>query len=184
MTASAPDRLLNALRGVNSALNSDAAYAPQWEYRVLTASPGPPTRIDCEAVDPVTQDNLPTQLVGLLLWPGPSGIVAVPQPGTLVRVAFVNGDPAKPAVVGLDPNGTPLLVMGFVSSLMQLGDQSAAPLTPAAWAVALATALTTFAAAMAAAATGPLAPMAAPATALQTALGTLPPPATTKVLGS
>jgi hypothetical protein len=180
----APDRLSDSLRRVNGALNPRLAYLAQWEYQVISATPGPPVTIDCSAVDAETQDVLPSQLVGLVLWPGSSGIVSVPQPGSIVRVSFVNGDPSKPTVVGLDPNGTPLLAMGFVSTVLRLGDQSAAPLVPATWGAGLATDLTVFAAAMAAAATGPLAPMAAPATALQTAIAALPPVATTKLLGT
>lgn len=178
------DRLRSALEGVNQALNPRQAYALVWEYRVIAAQPGPPVTIDCSAVDAQTQALLPATLSGLTLWPGPSGFVAVPQPGSLVRVAFANGDPSKPMVVGLDPSGTPLLVMGFVETVIQLGDQSAAPLTPAAWAVALAADLTIFATALAAAAVGPLAPIAAPATALETALAALPPALTTKLLGT
>lgn len=178
------DRMLEALHGIDRAVHPETLYTMQWEYRVLSATPGPPTRIDCEAVDPVTQSNLPKQLVGLLLWPGPSGIVAVPQPGTLVRIGFLNGDAAKPFVAGLDPNGTPLLAMGFVSTVLQLGSASAAPLTPAAWAAALQVALTTFATAMAALTTPPLTPIGTAGTILETALGALPPAATTQVLGT
>lgn len=181
--AASTDRLRSALERTNSALNPRQVYALQWEYQVISATPGPPVTIDCSAIDAETQAVLPAQLTGLVLWPGSSGLVAVPQPGTLVRIGFVNGDPTKPVVVGLDPHGTPLLVMGF-ATLLQLGDASAAPVTPSTWAAALATDLTVFATAMAAAATGPLAPMAAPATALETALGALPPPATTKVLAT
>lgn len=106
-----PDRLLDALRRVNRSLNPNVAYAMVWEYRVIAATPGPPVKIDCEAVDPETEGVLPQQLAGMVLWPGPSGCIAVPQPGTLVRIQFVNGDPSKPTVVGLDPNSSPLLVM-------------------------------------------------------------------------
>ncbi len=177
------DHLINSLQRVNQALNPRQAYLAVWEYRVIAAQPGPPVKIDCSAIDPETQAVLPQQLVGLVLWPGASGFVAVPQPGTIVRVQFVNGDPSKPAVVGLDPSGTPLLVYGF-GTVVQLGDESATPLTPTTWSAALAVDLSTFAAAMVAVATGPLAPIAAPATALQTAIGALPPAATTKVLAT
>ena len=183
MTASVPDRLLGAMARVNASLNPRLAYSLQWEYRVLTASPGPPVTIDCEFVDPEESGVLPAQLVGLVLWPGPSGFVAVPLPGTIVRIGFVNGDPSKPAVVGLDPNGTPSLVFGF-ATLIQLGDQSAQPLTPTAWSAALLTALTTFATAMAALTTPPLTPIGTAGDILETALGALGPIATTKVLAT
>jgi hypothetical protein len=173
-----PDRLIESLRGVNAALNPRLAYALQWEYRVLIAAPGPPVTIDCEVVDPETAAVLPRQLVGLQLWPGPSGIVAVPQPGTIVRVGFTNGDPAKPTVQGLDPSATPLLIMGFVSTVLRLGDQSAAPLTPAAWGAALTVALSVFATGL-----NPTT-LAGQAATLVSALAALPPGATTKVFGT
>ena len=181
---SAPDRLAESLRRVNGALNPRLVFLATWEYRVISAEPGPPTKIDCSAVDEETSALLPSQLVGLVLWPGPSGIVAVPQPGTIVQVGFVNGDPSKPRVVGLDPDGTPLMVMGFVSATMQLGDQSAAPITPTAYSVALDTALTVFANAMSVLTTPPLTPIGAAGTILLAALGALPSPATTKVLAT
>jgi hypothetical protein len=177
------DRLRTSLEAVDSALNPRRLYATTYEFRVIASTPGPPTKIDCSAVDAETQAVFPAQLSGLVLWPGPSGFVAVPEPGTLVRVAFVNGDPAKPVVVGLDPSGTPTLVMGF-ATLIQLGDASALPLATALWATTLVADLTIFATALAAAAVGPLAPIAAPATALETALGALPSPATTKVFAT
>jgi hypothetical protein len=183
MTQSVPDRMRDSLGRINSALNPAQVFALQWEYSVISASPGPPVTIDCAAVDAETSAHLPPQLVGLTLWPGPSGFVAVPTPGSLVRVGFVNGDPSKPFVAGLDPNGTPILVMGF-ADVIQLGDQSAAPLTPSTWADGLVVALTTFAASLTAAGVGPLSPLAAVGTALTTALGVLPPSATTKTLAT
>ncbi len=184
MTQSVPDRMRAALEGVNRAINPDQVYALTWEYSVISATPGPPVTIDCAVIDPETSKHLPAQLVGLTLWPGPSGFVAVPQPSSIVRIGFVNGDPGKPFVAGLDPNSTPILVMGFVTTVLQLGDQSAAPLTPASWSEALAIALLTFASDMVAAAVGPLAPMAGPPTALLNLLAVQPPAFTTKLLGT
>jgi len=184
---SASDRLATALRSVNDAINPRLAFLATWEYRVLAATPGPPTTIDCSALDAETSAVLPQQLAGLTLWPGPSGLVAVPQTGSIVRIAFVNGDPSKPAVVGLDPNGTPLLVMGFVETVLQLGDASAAPVTPTAWSAGVAAALLELGTSLAAFGVGPptpLTPLGVIGTALVHELASLPPPATTKLLGT
>lgn len=175
MTQSVPDRMRQSLERINGTLNPDQVFALQWEYSVISASPGPPVTIDCEAIDKETTAHLPPQLVGLVLWPGPSGFVAQPSPQSIVRVGFVNGDPSKPYVAGLDPNDTPLLVMGF-ADLIQLGDPSATPITPSTWAQALAVALTTFATGLNSTT------VAANGAALLTALGLLPPAATTVVL--
>jgi hypothetical protein len=183
--ASTPDRLQGALRRVNAALNPRQVFAMVWEYAVIVAKPGPPVTIDCAAVDTETTAHLPAQLTGLVLWPGPSGFVAQPPPGSIVRVAFINGDPSKPTVVGLDPNATPLLVFGFVTATMQLGDQTATPLAKAtplvsfltalqAWSVAVSGALST--------AGFPIAPaQAALVSAIATAQTATP---TVKVLGT
>jgi hypothetical protein len=180
-----PDRLKEAFADIIQAMLPRLLYLATWEYSVLAATPGPPTKIDCRAVDPGTEAALPQTLTQLTLWPGPSGFVAVPTPGSIVRVSFVNGDPSKPAIVGLDPASTPLLVMGFVNTVVQLGDASAVPLTKAPWSTALEVALAAFAAALAAAPPTPPQVQAA-AVALQTALGLLVPlgPATLKTLGS
>jgi hypothetical protein len=111
MTQPTTDRLQSCLRGINAALNPRQVFALTWEYQVIAASPGPPVKIDCQVLDPETSAHLPAQLTQLVLWPGPSGCIAVPQPGSIVRIGFVNGDPSKPMVVGLDPAGSPLLVM-------------------------------------------------------------------------
>jgi hypothetical protein len=128
MTLTVDDRLITSLRRVNAAINPRLPFDAQWEYRVIVATPGPPVKIDCEAVDPETTATLPAQITGLVLWPGPSGFLAVPQSGSIVRIGFINGDPSKPIVQGLDPDSTPTLAMGFVVSTMQLGDVSAQPL--------------------------------------------------------
>jgi hypothetical protein len=177
------DRLRAALANVNDALNPDLLYLAQWEYRVISAVPGPPVKIDCSAIDAETVANLPAQLVGLVLWPGPGGFMAQPLPGTIVRVGFVNGDPSKPYVAGLDPNGTPLLTFGF-STLLELGDASAQPLTHAAWTAAIVAALTGLASGLAALTTAPLTPVGAVGTAFGTALAAVVPSPTTKVLAT
>lgn len=115
------DRLQSALRGINQALNPRQVFAMTWEYTVIDATPGPPTKIDCQVVDPETSAHLPQQLTQLVLWPGPSGAVAVPAPGSLVRIGFVNGDPTKPFVQGLDPNSKPLTVVVDASVEASLG---------------------------------------------------------------
>jgi hypothetical protein len=179
-----PDRLQGALRRVNGALNPRQVFALQWEYAVIVARPGPPVTIDCEAVDTETTAHLPAQLTNLVLWPGPSGFVAQPPPGSIVRVAFVNGDPSKPTVAGLDPNATPLLVFAYASVAIQLGDQSAQPLVHAAWLAAIVAALEGLAAGLAALTTAPLTPISVVGSAFETALGLIPPSPTTKVLAT
>lgn len=165
-----PDRMRDALSSINRALNPREVFALQWEYSVIDAKPGPPVVIDCAAVDAETTEHLPAQLTGLILWPGPSGFVAQPAPGSIVRVGFINGDPSKPTVIGLDPNATSLLVFGFVTVTMQLGDQSATPVAKAAPLVTFLGALQTWSAAVAGALSTAGFPIVAPQAALVTAI--------------
>lgn len=109
------DRMVTAIQGILDALLPTLAYYATYEYRVLAALPVavPPTpvlagqsvTIDCVAIDPPVLATFPRELSNLTLWPGPSGLVAIPAVGSLVRVGFVNGSPARPFVAGLDPAG-------------------------------------------------------------------------------
>jgi hypothetical protein len=169
MTTSVPDRMREAFEGINEALNPRQVFALTWEYSVIAAKPGPPVTIDCAVVDTETSAHLPSQLTGLVLWPGPSGFVAVPQPKSIVRIGFINGDPSKPFVEGLDPNSTPLLVMGF-ATLIQFGDQGATPVAKATPLVTFLGALQTWAVAVAGALSSAGFPIVAPQAALVAAI--------------
>ena len=171
MSAFDADRLSGAFLRIIKALLPRLIYFGTYEYRVLDATPGPPTMIDCVAVDPDVATILPANLNQLTLWPGPSGAVAVPAPGTTVRIAFANMDPSKPMVVGLDPATPPLIVQMYAATTIQLGDVLGTPLAKTVPVAAYAAAL------VAAGSTPPvtlpeLATWAAAVTAASTALGT------------
>ncbi len=131
MSAFDPDRLSGAFLRIIKALLPRLIYAGTYEYRVLVATIGPPTMIDCVAVDPDVAAVLPVELNELTLWPGPSGAVAVPSPGTTVRIAFANMDPSKPMVVGLDPTTPPTTVQMYAGAV-QIGDATGLPLAHSA----------------------------------------------------
>lgn len=108
-----------------------AALAPyaKWEFRVTQVTPVPvPTPPIPPATAPGIELTLPimisatplsaacpygqqTGLSNITLWPGPDGSIAVPQVGSTVLVEFHEGNPAKPAVCGFDPQNPPQLVM-------------------------------------------------------------------------
>lgn len=178
------DRLGTSLAAITRAQVPRLPFFAVSEYAVVSVTPGPPVLIDCQAIDPDELLSLPPTLVGLTLWPGPSGFVAVPVIGSTIRVQFLNGDPSRPVVVGLDPNIQPTLVFGYVNGTMQLGDIGAQPLAHASWLTYVAAAVEVFAAAIG---TTPTLPgIVAAANALVIALS---PPAyvpspTVKVLGT
>jgi hypothetical protein len=178
LTQPTPDRLKVALKRTNRALNPRSSFALEWEYRVATVTPGPPVKISCVAVDLETLGSMPAQISDMTLWPGPSGFVAMPPPGSIVRLSFRNGDPTRPMITGLDPSVPPTIVFGYATTSIQLGDQTATPLVRELWAADLTIALTVFATGL-----NPTT-LAAQATALVAALAALPPPGTLKVLGT
>jgi hypothetical protein len=83
------------------------AVAAAWEYRVQSTTSTPPIKIDAV---PVSSDCPFGPQAGITLWPGPSGSVAVPVVGSIVRLGFADASPAKPMIVGLDPANPPTMV--------------------------------------------------------------------------
>lgn len=115
------DRLLSALDRILTLLRPRLAFFATWEYRVVTATGTGPVTVDARAVSPLCP--MP-DLAGITLWPGPSGAYAVPAVGSRVRVAYVDGDPTKPCIVGLDPQAAPTLVYlsGTGPAVARVGD--------------------------------------------------------------
>lgn len=126
------DRLAVALSSILRALQPKLAYYATYEYQTISATPivippaplpaGTTVMISCQAIDPPVLVTFPSVLT-LPLWPGPSGLVAIPSPGTLVRVQFINGDPARAVIVGLDPAGiyTMSALASFATALSLAG---------------------------------------------------------------
>lgn len=114
------DRLRVAISAILDLLQPDLLYARVWNYRVITVVPGPPVLIDAISLDP----RMPP-IQGIMLWPGPSGCVAVPAVGSQVRLGFIAADPKQPMLVGLDPLSPPTFVyLGEVpgTGVARLGD--------------------------------------------------------------
>ena len=102
------DRLLSGFGAIVRALLPSLTAYVVWSYRVVSVtSATPPIKIDCKPVSNLCPYG---PQAGMTLWPGPSGTVAVPQVGSLVRLAFADADPAQPMIVGLDPSAPPMMV--------------------------------------------------------------------------
>lgn len=160
------DRLRSALSNVLDGLLPTLKYYVAWPYRVVSvtmtgAVPAVPVtvKVDATSIDPGMPD-----LMGIVVWPGPSGGLCVPAIGSLVRVAFIAGDPAQPMIVGVDPTA--------VQQSITLGDGSAASLLKTSSYTQLVSALTTLASSLASATS--VANVAAAGAALQTSLAALP----------
>ena len=99
-----PDRLKSNVERLFALMLPFLAYTMRWEYLVVASTPGVPGV-------PGTVDGVPVDLArcplgpltGIALWRGPSGVASVPAIGSRVLVEFHDGNPAKPAVCGVDP---------------------------------------------------------------------------------
>lgn len=116
------DRLRSAILTVLDSLLPRLQYGFVWSYRVVFVSSTPPITIDARAI---SEDAPMPDISQMLLWPGPSGAVAVPQVGSRIRLAFADGNPAKPMIIGLDPEAPPTLTFlgGAIGSpVARVGD--------------------------------------------------------------
>jgi len=106
----AGDRLRANVEKLFTLLLPFIAYTMRWEYTVVAftpPAPGVPGTVDGVPVDPT---RCPFGvLAGIALWRGPSGVPCLPAVGSRVLVEFHDGNPAKPAVCGVDPS-VPALV--------------------------------------------------------------------------
>ncbi|GAC1536306.1 MAG: hypothetical protein NVS3B10_00090 [Polyangiales bacterium] len=119
---STSDRLLRALRELIRAQFPRLTYLGVWEYAVQ-ASPGAggTGTVDAAPVDPSI--SLPG-ITGLQLRPSVLGENVVPVVGSVCLVAFVNGDPTRPVVVGGDYANAPssAQLMGGGPAVSRVGD--------------------------------------------------------------
>lgn len=115
------DRLDSAINALFEAFLPRITYHLVWEYTVqatYTTGGLPPISADLKSLNPAVPD-----LAAITLWAGPDGSVAVPAPGSIVRVGFANGDSTKPMIVGLDTT-TPVTVYlaGGGPAVARVGD--------------------------------------------------------------
>ena len=112
------DRLRGAFLALVKSVAPQLLFLGTYEARVVTASApsaaqsqlgGVTWVVSAVFTDPAIVKVLPP-MANLTMWPGPVWGFSAPAPGSLVRVSFVNGDPSKPAIVGLDPATPPTAV--------------------------------------------------------------------------
>lgn len=138
---------------------AQTAYLKTYKYRFVL--PVGATQMALQSISGKGPDLNPIDQ-----WTGLAGAQAKLLPGTEMVVGFAEGDPKQPYVVSFSPLNVPTEI--------DLGG-GADFLTPSLWASGLATALVAMAAAMI---SSPM-NVSGAGTALQSALGSLPPPATT-----
>lgn len=103
------DRLLDSITRIVKALVPKVTPFGTWQYRVQnTAFRASPWGVTIDAIPAGASPYGP--ISGIVLWPGPDGSVAVPAVGSLVRLAFAEGNPGMPMIVGLDPDQAPTMV--------------------------------------------------------------------------
>lgn len=113
------DRLRRAFLSMVKAVAPQLLYLGTYEANVVASSAPATTQsqlggvtwvVSCAFTDAALVKILPP-LANITVWPGPVWGYSVPAVGSLVRVGFVNGDPSKPAIVGLDPSTPPTSVV-------------------------------------------------------------------------
>ena len=113
------DRLRGAFLSMVRAVAPQLLYLGVYEAKVITSSAPSATQsqlagltwVVSAAFTDVAIAKLLPPLANITMWPGPVWGYSQPVPGSLVRVGFVNGDPSKPAIVGLDPSTPPTSVV-------------------------------------------------------------------------
>lgn len=141
---SAVDRILASFEALVGLFTRRLPAAFVWSYRVDSATE---THITARRISPDCPfEDMPE----IPLTPGIAGAGFRPAVGSTVLVAFLDGDPAKPRIVGADqvvPVSVTVDASGVIhlapttTGTVQVGDDSA----PNAQAVALAPAVTSFA---------------------------------------
>lgn len=115
----ANDRALAAFRDLVRACLPQLALLGVWEYRVDAVASV--TSVDCSPLDPSL--GLPGA-VRATLQPSILGERVTPSVGSVVLVAFVNGNAARPIVIAGDPNATPssATLLGGTAYAARVGD--------------------------------------------------------------
>jgi hypothetical protein len=128
------DRLKASLETLFRIMGPRVAYTLQWEGVVLLATPptpspafvsavyqGPATFTKPAMVNVQLTDAEAVEVFGasfasipIPIWGDASGFLCVPTIGSLVRVGFVNANPAKPYIAGTDPMIAPTVSAGVI----------------------------------------------------------------------
>lgn len=90
------DRIMQALRELIRAEIASLVYLGRWEYQVTAATATSFSGRPTSGAFPLPD------LVDVPVRPSVSGAVCVPQPASLVTIAFANGDPTRPELVSYD----------------------------------------------------------------------------------
>lgn len=107
----APSRRVAALARLLAAHDPGARFRGAHEYRVVTQSG---ERLNLQ---PVRSRAALPDLARVPVRAGVPGVKAIHAPGSAVLVAFLDGDPSRPAVVGFDDPEQP----GWMPTLLEIG---------------------------------------------------------------
>jgi hypothetical protein len=76
-----------------------------YEYTIASCAGG---KLDARATPGAAAAGLPAQITSVTMRPSILGEAATWPPGSSCLIAFVNGDPTRPYVLGGDPSSVPL----------------------------------------------------------------------------
>jgi len=183
--ASATAQLMGDMRAMVVEF-SGRKFLATYSYRIVSQDTDGRLHLQSVAPSAGVPDTLPIEP-----WTGLSGASARYRPGSIVRLAFVDGDPTQPLVDSYQPGVVPLEATVDASVKVHVGPSAVAvelaggptPLVVAPWAAGVQASLVALAAALANLTAAPLTPLSVIGGALTTALGALPSPATLRVTG-
>lgn len=120
-------RLARAL-GALARESAGVSYLKQYQYRIILQ--GGDKRLTLQNVDPL-DSPAPLILQQVEVWPGLCGSSVRFTPGTVVVVAFLDGDPSRPVVVGFDVGAPPPLETQIDAVRIALGTLAVDPVAKA-----------------------------------------------------
>lgn len=99
MTATPPgnDRFVHPIRAIVREEVAALKYLGTWEYSIAGVNEGDTITVNVTSTDPTSP--FPS-INNVAIRSGPEGGTSSPTPGNLCYVRFINGDPARPVVVG------------------------------------------------------------------------------------
>lgn len=127
------DPVIGPLRDVIADLSPDIVFSGTWEYAVQNVNASAQT-LDCLPTASsvlAAPFPLPQHVTGVPMLVGVAGTIHTPTVGSIVLLAFANGDPSKPRIVGYDGTFCPSVKINGGSHPVALADALASALASA-----------------------------------------------------
>jgi hypothetical protein len=116
------DRFYSPFQQLTRETDPGRTFANLYEYSVDSSTSA---TANLKATDPSLP--IPQRLIGVPLRVGLPGFTVTPDAGSVVLVAFANGNPARPVIIAYDSTGATLKANGGARPVVCYGDVAALP---------------------------------------------------------